>query len=161
MNINFIRSLRQQDLKIFNHKELKYLDQIITRPKENQKNLENLSMNKIKKRIPSLDRIFPSKAKKIHKIEEAPSYQNLFLINHKKESIKHPTSVNKVNDNKILDNPGLTKNNFFLTSNISTAQTKQTIISPFSKNNPLSEEENTFLRKVLFNLLKALNSKCH
>ena len=42
MNGNFIKTLRQQDLKIFNRKEIKYQEKHTSKEKENKIFLNNL-----------------------------------------------------------------------------------------------------------------------
>ncbi len=159
MNINFLKSLRQNDLKILNQKEIKQQppQKISARRKENELSLENqsLSNHKFKIKNCSFDKIFAS-VKIENENNSNPNFRSLIKRN-KTNDYKDPFSSKIVIENTQV-NPMQTRNNFFLTSNRSNIQSRKGRSNFQPMQNFENDQEFIFFKKVTLILLKALNS---
>jgi len=153
MNLNFLKTLRQNDSKNLNHKDVKQIPPNISiQRKERDLGLEfkSLSLQKIRMKNPSFDKNLMS--------TNLESRNFRVLIKGNKTNVnKYPFFSNIENENTDF-NPKQYGNNFFLTSNRSNIQSRKgrNNIQP-PQNFQIDKDFNLF-KKVTLILLKAINS---
>jgi hypothetical protein len=167
--MNFLKTLRQPEMKLFNQNEMKAnaKSSLMHNEKENDLNSNSISLKKIKMRNPSHDKIFSPRINENEInlfVSKSPNFQILMKRNKTSEHRKHPIiqanpATTKISEELRNMNPTLTKNNFFLTYNRINNQSRHEnnpIVN--LQNNNQNEEEFIFFKKVKFFLLKAIDS---
>jgi hypothetical protein len=153
MNLNFLKTLRQNDYKNFNQKDIKQIPHNLSNQrKESDLGLEfqSLSIQKMRMKNPSFDKILTS-----HKLE-SPNFRVLIKRN-KTNEYKYQFFSNIENENSQA-NLMQSGNNFFLTSNRSNIQSRKGRNNFQPQQNFQIEQDFNFFKKVTLILLKALNS---